>query len=68
MRPSTNRTHAQALDHSGRTLRQFGVRQAPTAGLLEAQHYSTAKAAYDAASTRSVTRGGDLQSIILQIG
>lgn len=42
----------QALDHTSRTLRQFGVRQAPTAGLLQAQHYSTAKAAYDASESK----------------
>jgi len=42
----------QALDHTGSTLRQYGVKQAPTAGSIQAQHHSTAKAAHESATAR----------------
>jgi hypothetical protein len=44
----------QALEHTGRTMQQFGVRTSPTRGMLEAQHYSTQQAAYQSGNLKYV--------------
>jgi hypothetical protein len=43
---------AKGMQHKGRSLRQYGMEQAPTAGLLQALAFSTAKEGYNAASAR----------------
>jgi hypothetical protein len=42
----------QVLEHTGRTMQQFGMRTSPTRGMLEAQHYSTQQAAYQSGNLK----------------
>jgi hypothetical protein len=43
----------QALDHTGRTLRDLAVRQPPSAGLLEAARFRSTRGAHEASAGRA---------------
>jgi hypothetical protein len=42
----------KVLDHSSKTMQQFGVRSTPTRGMLDAQLHKSEQAAYESSNTK----------------